>query len=189
MSSFVKRLFGKGKEEGTPRRVGIVDNLSRAGIKVAIDDQLENFRLRALAESYKDMKQDPTMENIQDQDRLVDMIASPWGAGGENERFFRGLVSWKRLYGMYKSLFQVQGTDFSDPSNPKIIEGYRPEKDPLIRMVVSKHLIPYSHTIINASYREKHVTPNEPLVIQSAFMTTPGRTLPDGIPPIKPREE
>jgi len=147
-----------------------VNALERAGVFIVKDDNI-SMRLETLGQLQAIVTgAQSTSERVKYCDMMVDQIAAAWGRGGDLQRYFEAYSAWKLLVGLYYSMCQeLQKTD-----------NIRTEDETMMNIFAEKHVIPYAYMIIEAAYKDKDVSPNQPITIQSGMMLPPAKEIPAG---------
>jgi len=114
-------------------------------------------RTTTIGELKQQMKAMPIAEQLSVLDQIIDTVGAPWGSGGDRPNYGRGVSSWHLYLGIYQSFFLT--TEKEDKEMQMMLEA-----------ACVKHVIPYGWTVIDNSWREKHLSPEHPIVIQSLAM-------------------
>ena len=132
------------------------EHLEKYGILV-YTNYFVSERTTTIGELKQQMKLMPIAEQLSILDQIIDTVGGPWGAGGDRPNYIKGYGSWHLYLGLFQSMFLT--TEKEDKEMQMMLEA-----------ACVKHLLPYGWIVIENSWREKHLSPEHPIVIQSLAM-------------------
>ena len=150
------RDFFSGKKQETKD-----SQLGRAGISVSRDQ----FLIPRLIKIEQTLEKDDFDINIDQKiatlDKLLDEVALIWGEGAEDDDFLWRYGAWKQLVARYLNMaahyVKREGEETSR---------YEQRRQTL-KLFAQNQIVPYVWVVIGKSMKAKHITPHEPIVIQS----------------------
>ena len=154
-SSLKGLVDGKAKPESKETALG------RVAIKIPTENLLI-YRVSKIEDTVeKEGFNDKIDEQIKYLDKLIDEVGQPWGEGADDEDFLWRYGAWKHMIARYNSMAAhyaiKEGEDLK----------HNEERRQTLRLFAWKQVIPFGWIVIARSMKQKHITPHEPIVIQS----------------------
>ena len=151
----------KGLIEGNKKPESKESALGRVAIKIPTENLLI-YRVSKIEDTVeKEGFNDKIDEQIKYLDKLIDEVGQPWGEGADDEDFLWRYGAWKHMIARYNSMAAHYA--IKEGEDPK----HNEERRQTLRLFAWKQVIPFGWIVIARSMKQKHITPHEPIVIQS----------------------
>jgi len=169
--SFLKKIFGKDKPILNER-----DELRRIGLDILRNETLY-ARILLLEEAVDTInnKSLPVEERINKLDRVLRLVALPWGRGGDRPIFLKMMVYWENILKVWRDMLAYkEEVEKSEGVNREYID----KVARLVDLFGQREVIPYGLIILDAAWLSEDVAPQYAAILQNVMMPTGGWIMP-----------